>query len=450
MAKIRVSPSLLRESAKELEQTSAAIADALSHVQQAVNRAPSYNGQFAHQLNTFGTEATSRAHKHTGALSDLSDGLRVKADAFENADRVGADGISGIGQHHFTIKRGGPWFEIPDWIKEFIIGFLPLGDLLDIFKELKRLILEGETDDLVLALAVLGLIADLGWLDGFIPDGLDAANAALSALKTLVKGVPPGPAREAIRVVVQRLMRNTDEVPLFFGSLFEVLKHEEILIALGDNHKALAAVLDAGPEVMEHLGKNKEITLELLSYGDDALVILKNTEALDVLSRHGPEAIDAIRKAASSDLPEQALEAVEAALDLHRFGSEADEAASLIEKIATFSSHGSGDRVVIGKWVEGGGYVQEAVENGGVYYMTMDGVYDALGRSNDLAWLTNERFLKDQLERGINRIDIFGETIEHIERHAIGTTRWKEINFLKKHAAEYGYELVGNSWIKLP
>jgi hypothetical protein len=71
-----------------------------------------------------------------------------------------------------------------------------------------------------------------------------------------------------------------------------------------------------------------------------------------------------------------------------------------------------------------------------------------LGRNAELAWETNERFLRNQLEEGLPRIDLVGESIEHIERHAVGTARWKEIQFLKETAQEYGYELVGNSWVK--
>lgn len=474
MATIRVSPSRLRESATELEKTSAAIEEALSLVELAVNKAPSYEGQFGPTVQTLGAEATTRAHKCSSALSDLSDGLQVKADAFETADRAGADGISGIGQHLFVIKTGGPLFEIPDWIKELIIGFLPLGDLYDIGKELLRLIREGETDELVLALAVLGLIADLGWLDGFIPDPLDAANAAMAALKTLVKGVPPGPARDAIKEVVQGLIRNTDEVPRYFEALHEVLKHEDILKALGENPNALAAIMEAGPEVMELLGKNSEVALELLSHGDDALALIKNTEALELLLRRGPEVVGRIAQYGDEgasliarykdemvdflvhtpddvgDLAHRTTKALEAAERLAEVGMHSDEASELIATIARNSTQGSGNRVVLGEWIgRSDGYIGEVLENGGIYYESAPGIYDAIKLEGDALWQVNEQFLRDQMKAGIEQIDfVSGDVMEWVSRFPHRASG-RELNFLLTHGDEFGYKLVGNSWIRI-
>jgi hypothetical protein len=69
-----------------------------------------------------------------------------------------------------------------------------------------------------------------------------------------------------------------------------------------------------------------------------------------------------------------------------------------------------------------------------------------LGESADLAWEANERFLRDQLESGVSRIDFVRETVEDARR-AFGSARLKEVTFLDDFAADYGYELVGNSWI---
>jgi hypothetical protein len=101
------------------------------------------------------------------------------------------------------------------------------------------------------------------------------------------------------------------------------------------------------------------------------------------------------------------MEAMQAAEQLREAGLHSDEAADLIETIARNSTHGAGDRVVLGEWVdpakwtdESGGYIREAVENGGVYYETPPHLYDALGRNSDLAWPANEQFLRTQLQEG--------------------------------------------------
>jgi len=195
MATIRVSPSRLRESARELGKTSAAIEEALNQLRIVVNKAPNYEGQFGPKVHALGAEATARAHKCLSALSDLKDGLQVKADAFEAADRMGAEGISSIGQRLLSIKTGEPLFEIPEWVWELIIGFLPLGDAYDIMKQLANSLKEEEVDKLVLVLAILGLIADLGHLQP-LPSVEDAPNVVLVFFKTAVKQIPPGPARD--------------------------------------------------------------------------------------------------------------------------------------------------------------------------------------------------------------------------------------------------------------
>jgi hypothetical protein len=258
--------------------------------------------------------------------------------------------------------------EIPNWIWELIIGLFPLGDLYDIGKELVRWIREGETDELVLLLSVLGLVADIGWVDGPIPDPVDGANGGLALLKALVKQIPSGPARDAIGDVVARLMKNLDEAPRFFEALFLLLRNDEIFTAFKESPRALAAAFEAGPEVIEQLAKNEEIVHLLLKHEDDAVFLIKNSDALDVLIRNGPEAFDAVRKAARAG--EAALEAVDAALELRKVGLHADEASELVRKITHLSTNGSGDRVVLGRFFgegEGFGYIQEAVEKGGIY-----------------------------------------------------------------------------------
>jgi hypothetical protein len=58
-----------------------------------------------------------------------------------------------------------------------------------------------------------------------------------------------------------------------------------------------------------------------------------------------------------------------------------------------------------------------------------------------------------QLEAGPARIDFVGEDINSViyspERAVRESYRAKEIRWLMKHAKDYGYVLVGNSWVKV-
>ncbi len=110
----------------------------------------------------------------------------------------------------------------------------------------------------------LGLALDLGGLDGFIPDPVDAAKAGVALLKGLVKQIPEGPAREAIMVVMLGLTKNLDEAGRFFGAFYEIAKNGDVLTAPGKNPRALAAMFKAGPEAMEILAKNEDAALALL------------------------------------------------------------------------------------------------------------------------------------------------------------------------------------------
>jgi hypothetical protein len=450
MTYIRVDVEQLRMKADELEASAERIRALGNQLMAAARSAPSYDGQFRPKVIGLAQEGRAELDNRAQELTARSADLRMRADAFEQVDRQWEEALAGISwQGPFTptdVQGAIPGQKPPWWLVELIIGLVPFGDCYDIGKELIRLITSGEADTLILILAALGLLADIGWADGPVPDPVDGANAGLALLKGLVKQIPPGPARVAIQDALLHLVKNADEAPEFFAALQQVVKHEEVFEALKANPAALSALLTAGPEAMQLLAKNEDLALQLIKRGDDAAAILKNADALEVVTRHGPESIAAVVKAVGAG--EEAIRATDAALQLRKIGPGAPGAQELIQQITDLSAHGAGDRVVLGKWVEGGGYIEEAVENGGKYYESLPGVWDALGKNADLAWETNERFLRNQLEGGVPRIEVVGETIEYIEKHAIGTARWKEIQYLREVAEDYGYKLIGNAWVK--
>ena len=119
------------------------------------------------------------------------------------------------------------------------------------------------------------------------------------------------------------------------------------------------------------------------------------------------------------------------------------------------------DRVVLGKW--GGdesGYIGEARGRGGIYYDTSSEVWDNIGHglsgqaANDLGWEVNESFLRTQMERGVERIDYVTEgtrfnSIADVLRLDADSFSAKEIRYLVENAGDYGYERVGDSWIRV-
>lgn len=133
------------------------------------------------------------------------------------------------------------------------------------------------------------------------------------------------------------------------------------------------------------------------------------------------------------------------------------DANQFARQIAGMSTHVNQDsnRVVLGRWAENGGYIQEAKANGGVWYETessffsklTDGLGEAEGRAK--AWSVNEQFLQSQLERGVGRIDLHGETIRDVLINRPNSFTAMEIKYLESNAKNFGYIRDGNSWIKV-
>ncbi len=137
------------------------------------------------------------------------------------------------------------------------------------------------------------------------------------------------------------------------------------------------------------------------------------------------------------------------------------ERARLIEEFAKESTHVQPPptRVALGKWEKAGagGYIDDAKAGGGVWYETPEGSYAVIGK--DAAWETNVAFLRQQLESGIPKLEFTNIKIDkelaiEAERLAKGgdplatPARVKEIQFLEANAPSYGYQRVGNSFIK--
>jgi len=137
-------------------------------------------------------------------------------------------------------------------------------------------------------------------------------------------------------------------------------------------------------------------------------------------------------------------------------GSSAETA--LARYIAGESTHtfGTVDRVVIGSVRPNPargflGYVDEASTRGGTVFNTTGDVWDVIGTTgNNRGLAVNREFMQTQLERGVPRFDLGGETVAGVLRDPLrassGTAN--EIRYLQSFGYEYGYRQVGDSWIK--
>jgi uncharacterized protein YukE len=157
-------------------------------------------------------------------------------------------------------------------------------------------------------------------------------------------------------------------------------------------------------------------------------------------------------------------EAPQTALDLSDAYAHHQPTAELTQRVADMSTHYVGDypdRVVLGKWAgDESGYIGEARGNGGIYYDTSSEVWNNLSHglnevdAGDLGWDVNEHFLRSQMERGVDRIDYVVQgtrfsSIEDVIRLDPDSFSAKEIRYLVENAGTYGYERVGDSWVRM-
>lgn len=157
-------------------------------------------------------------------------------------------------------------------------------------------------------------------------------------------------------------------------------------------------------------------------------------------------------------------DAPRAALDLSDAAQQHLPTADLSQRVADMSTHYIGenpDRVVLGKWAgDEKGYIGEARAHGGIYYDTSTEVWNNIGHglekpvANDLGWEVNEKYLRTQMERGVGRLDYVlndsgFSSIEQVVRDDPNSFSAREIKFLTENAKAYGYERIGNSWIRM-
>ncbi|OBG46548.1 hypothetical protein A5672_07985 [Mycobacterium alsense] len=152
-----------------------------------------------------------------------------------------------------------------------------------------------------------------------------------------------------------------------------------------------------------------------------------------------------------------------AATDLNYSHAHGGPTVGLSQQLADMSTHYVGnnpDRVVLGKFdTQAGGYIGEARGLGGIYYDTGDPAWDAITnglsrtQARDLTWHVNEQFLRGQMETGVPRFEYRlpqgFSSVEEVLALDADSFSAKEIAFLKSNAEAYGYQQVGNTWVRI-
>ncbi len=168
------------------------------------------------------------------------------------------------------------------------------------------------------------------------------------------------------------------------------------------------------------------------------------------------DAIRAAKLAESARMAGRFADTVDAAKALGQAARGSDEAAELANFIARDATHiqEPATRVVLGKWEPTGGYIGEAQANGGVWYETANGVYQAAGK--EATWETNQAFLQQMMEHGVDKLEFHGLDIEqellNFDGQAFDAvpSRVKEIRFMTENAEKFGYVQQGNSFVRVP
>jgi hypothetical protein len=268
---IRVDPAILHHSAREIENVANSLRLLGLDLSGSLSQAPSYDGQFGPGVSSIGGEASARARAVADRLQTLVQQLDTKADEFQQAD---LDGVSSLGLYlppqPPDIDLAELFEQIPWWVV-LILGILPFGDAVGLLEELVNSLSGRGVSRLNLWLSLFGLAADTGWLDGLLPDPVDAVNVGLAVVKGAVRtlGRIPPAAEKVIIEALQAAWKNPDEVGRIGRLLQRLAENPQIAARLFDDTEGLALALARkdGPELLEQFAKQGE---NILGHMDEA------------------------------------------------------------------------------------------------------------------------------------------------------------------------------------
>jgi uncharacterized protein YukE len=132
MTRIRVDPALLRGASEDLRQAAGGLHQAGRDVLVSTEAAPEYEGQLGPQVRALGAEASAQARALADQLSELTDLLTKKAEAFEATDGLSQQGLgellAGFNGWLEQVRRLWPFGAI--FPEELVERYMRLGGLI--------------------------------------------------------------------------------------------------------------------------------------------------------------------------------------------------------------------------------------------------------------------------------------------------------------------------------
>jgi len=138
-----------------------------------------------------------------------------------------------------------------------------------------------------------------------------------------------------------------------------------------------------------------------------------------------------------------------------------DEVRDILRQIAELTSRGSGNRVVLGPFEAPKGiFIQEALDNGGIFWDTGDELWATIEVTLKKAGIdmfeANDQFVRVQIARGVERFDVVRGNVDNIlENFNSGASElWEKISYTRKEVLDLAtlpnipYQRFGNSWIR--
>lgn len=168
--------------------------------------------------------------------------------------------IPGVGTIATAIQLKQAWDELPEWTQDLVISLAPLGDAVDLVREAYNGAAGREVDKIAVTLSVIGLAGDLGWLDGIIPDPIDAVNGGAALLKAAYKQMNPA-AREALGNLLEKAGKSADNLATFAKRLGDLVPNTEKLL---QHPNALPRLFDLSDAAFHNAMKSPQALKEAI------------------------------------------------------------------------------------------------------------------------------------------------------------------------------------------
>jgi hypothetical protein len=348
-------------------------------------------------------------------------------------------------------KVSGIWDKYGEWVHGALdaAGVIPgLGEIAD---GINSLIYLGEgryIEASVSAMAMIPLLGDLGKAGKWtLKAGQEIVETVVEkATKELAEEAIQKIAKESAEELIERAAKEATSTVIQDTVIEQTV--EEILEKVGDEtaQRVLKDVVEGKvtklpADVVENLTEESaselagKISKEL---GDKKVWVSAETGSMYVSSPPA-EGFLLAEQLSKTDL------------------TKTEEVEKILKRIAELTSRGSGDHVILGPFRPNGTFIQKALDTNGVFWDVGDELWEALDKTGIDMFKANDQFLRVQIERNIDRLDVVGENVDNvIEKFSSGPTEnWGKISYTRKEILDLAsmpdipYKQVGNSWVRI-